>query len=158
MNAGATTIAVVDYGMGNLRSVEKALERAGAEAEVTRDHGRILAADGLVLPGVGAFPKAMGNLRQLGLEALLKDRAAGGAPVLGICLGMQLLFESSSEGEGSGGGAAFEAEFAEDIGHVSHGRAVADEECFADFSVGQPVHEQAEHVRLAAGQSSVSGG
>ena len=96
-------IAVVDYGMGNLRSVEKALARAGAEAEVTRDHDRIGSADGIVLPGVGAFPKAMRNLRELGLDTLVKAVAARGAPVLGICLGMQLLFESSSENEGSEG-------------------------------------------------------
>jgi glutamine amidotransferase len=96
-------IAVVDYGMGNLRSVEKALSRAGAEAEVTRDRGRLGSADGVVLPGVGAFPKAMRNLRELGLDGLLKGIAADGVPVLGICLGMQLLFESSSENEGSDG-------------------------------------------------------
>jgi glutamine amidotransferase len=99
----ATSIAVIDYGMGNLRSVEKALERAGAAAAVTRDHERILAADGLVLPGVGAFPKAMSNLRELGLEELVRERVGEGVPVLGICLGMQLLFESSSENEGSAG-------------------------------------------------------
>ena len=96
-------IAVVDYGMGNLRSVEKALSRTGAEAEVTRDHGRLRSADGIVLPGVGAFPKAMRNLRELGLDTLVKGISSGGVPVLGICLGMQLLFESSSENEGSEG-------------------------------------------------------
>jgi glutamine amidotransferase len=97
------SIAVVDYGMGNLRSVEKGLSRAGAEAEVTRDHGRVGSADGIVLPGVGAFPKAMRNLRELGLDTILKEIASNGVPVLGICLGMQLLFESSSENEGSDG-------------------------------------------------------
>jgi glutamine amidotransferase len=96
-------IAVVDYGMGNLRSVEKALARAGAEAEVTRDHERLSSADGIVLPGVGAFPKAMRNLRELGLDTLLKGISSDSVPVLGICLGMQLLFESSSENEGSEG-------------------------------------------------------
>jgi imidazole glycerol-phosphate synthase subunit HisH len=96
-------IAVVDYGMGNLRSVEKALARVGAEAEQTRDHDRLRSADGIVLPGVGAFPMAMRNLRELGLEDLLKGIASRGVPVLGICLGMQLLFDSSSENEGSAG-------------------------------------------------------
>jgi imidazole glycerol-phosphate synthase subunit HisH len=96
-------IAVVDYGMGNLRSVEKALARAGADAEVTRDHERIGSADGIVLPGVGAFPKAMRNLRELGLDSLLRGLSSDGVPLLGICLGLQLLFERSSENEGSDG-------------------------------------------------------
>jgi glutamine amidotransferase len=103
VSASAPLIAVVDYGMGNLRSVEKALERAGARAEITRDHALIGEANGLVLPGVGAFPKAMGNLRELGLDALVRARVDEGAPLLGICLGMQLLFESSSENDGSAG-------------------------------------------------------
>jgi glutamine amidotransferase len=96
-------IAVVDYGMGNLRSVEKALERSGAAAAITRDPEAIRAADGLVLPGVGAFPKAMRNLRELGLDGLLGERLEAGVPILGICLGLQLLFEYSSENEGSDG-------------------------------------------------------
>jgi imidazole glycerol-phosphate synthase subunit HisH len=90
-------IAVVDYGMGNRRSVEKALERVGARATVSSDHEALLGADGLVVPGVGAFPLAMRRLRQLGLVELLRDRAQHGTPVLGICLGMQLLFEHSEE-------------------------------------------------------------
>ena len=98
-----TKIAILDYGMGNLRSVEKALERRGATVEVTRDHAAIRAADGVVLPGVGAFPKAMRNLRELGLDALLDELVSKGVPTLGICLGMQLLFESSTENEGSEG-------------------------------------------------------
>src|SRR6185436_12826869 len=89
--------------MGNLRSVEKALERSGAVAAVTSDHDAIGAADGIVLPGVGAFPKAMRNLRKLGLDALLGERLEAGVPLLGICLGLQLLFENSSENEGSEG-------------------------------------------------------
>jgi imidazole glycerol-phosphate synthase subunit HisH len=97
------SIAVVDYGMGNLRSVEKALERSGAAASVTRDPDVIGAADGIVLPGVGAFPKAMRNLRELGLDGLLAERLEAGVPTLGICLGLQLLFEYSSENEGSDG-------------------------------------------------------
>lgn len=90
-------IAVLDYGMGNLRSVEKALERVGARPQLASDHASIRAVDGLVLPGVGAFPKAMEQVRRLGLDELVSERLAGGAPLLGICLGMQLLFERSSE-------------------------------------------------------------
>jgi imidazole glycerol-phosphate synthase subunit HisH len=96
-------IAVVDYGMGNLRSVEKALARSGARPEVTSDPGRIESADGIVLPGVGAFPKAMRNLRERGLDALLIREVSRGRPLLGICLGMQLLFEASTEMDGSEG-------------------------------------------------------
>jgi glutamine amidotransferase len=89
--------------MGNLRSVEKALEKVGARAEVTSDHERIRSADGVILPGVGAFPKAMRNLRELDLDSLLGEVLAAGIPTLGICLGMQLLFEASSENEGAWG-------------------------------------------------------
>jgi glutamine amidotransferase len=101
--AHAPAIAVIDYGMGNLRSVEKALEKVGARASVTRDHDVLRGADGLVLPGVGAFPKAMRTLRELELDTLLGERLTAGVPVLGICLGMQLLFEASSENEGAWG-------------------------------------------------------
>ncbi|HEX8105666.1 MAG TPA: imidazole glycerol phosphate synthase subunit HisH [Solirubrobacteraceae bacterium] len=96
-------IAIVDYGMGNRRSVEKALEHVGGPVSLTHDHGRIAEADGIVLPGVGAFPRAMRNLRELGLDGLLRERAAAGVPLLGVCLGMQLLFESSTEHEGATG-------------------------------------------------------
>ena len=96
-------IAVVDYGMGNRRSVEKALEHVGARARVTRDPAELRASDGLVVPGVGAFPKAMDNLRELGLDELIAELLAAGAPVLGVCLGMQLLFESSVERGGAVG-------------------------------------------------------
>jgi glutamine amidotransferase len=91
------TIAIVDYGMGNRRSVQKALEHVGARAIVTRDHDDVLAADGVVVPGVGAFPLAMENLRRLGLAELIRDRAQDGVPLLGICLGMQVLFDGSEE-------------------------------------------------------------
>ncbi len=96
-------IAIVDYGMGNRRSVEKALEHVGARASITSDHERLRAAAGLVVPGVGAFPRAMENLRELGLDELLRERVAAGTPVLGICLGMQLAFDSSTELGGAAG-------------------------------------------------------
>jgi len=98
-----TRIAILDYGMGNLRSVEKALERVGAEAEITSDRGRVEAAQGVILPGVGAFPRAMGRVREIGLDELVASRIDAGVPVLGICLGMQLLFDSSAENEGATG-------------------------------------------------------
>ena len=97
------TVALVDYGMGNRRSVEKALEHVGARVERTSDGDAIAAAAAIVLPGVGAFPEAMRRLRALGLVDLLRERAAAGVPVLGICLGMQLLFDSSEEHEGACG-------------------------------------------------------
>ena len=93
----AATVGIVDYGMGNRRSVEKALERVGARAVVTADHETLTAADGLIVPGVGAFPAAMASLRALGLDDLVVRRAQAGTPVLGLCLGMQLLFERSVE-------------------------------------------------------------
>jgi len=96
-------IAILDYGMGNLRSVEKALARVGADPVVTADHDVVRGADGVILPGVGAFPKAMHNLRELELDVLLGDRLAAGVPTLGICLGLQLLFEASSENDGAWG-------------------------------------------------------
>ncbi len=89
-------IAVLDYGMGNRRSVQKALQHVGAEATITGDHDQLRAADGLVVPGVGAFPAAMRSLGELGLDELIRERAAQ-VPTLGICLGMQLLFDVSSE-------------------------------------------------------------
>jgi glutamine amidotransferase len=97
--SAAPTVAILDYGMGNRRSVEKAFAHVGARPLVTRDHEAIRAADGVVVPGVGAFPRAMRNLRELGLDAVVRERAAAGVPVLGICLGMQLLFEHSVEVE-----------------------------------------------------------
>lgn len=103
-------LAVVDYGMGNRRSVEKALQHVGASAVVTRDHNELLAADGLVIPGVGAFPLAMRNLHELGLAELIRSRAAAGTPILGICLGMQLLFERSLELEPTEGLGLIEGE------------------------------------------------
>jgi len=96
-------IAVVDYGMGNRRSVEKALEHVGARASISADPAQLRGAAGLVVPGVGAFPRAMENLRESGLDELLLERVSAGTPVLGICLGMELAFEYSSEQGGSAG-------------------------------------------------------
>jgi imidazole glycerol-phosphate synthase subunit HisH len=93
-------IAIADYGMGNRRSVETALAHVGAESVITADHDAIRAADAVILPGVGAFPEAMRNLRRTGLGDVLRELTQ---PLLGICLGMQLLFESSTEHEGAEG-------------------------------------------------------
>jgi imidazole glycerol-phosphate synthase subunit HisH len=100
---GPVDIAIVDYGMGNRRSVEKALEHVGVRASISSDHARLRAAAGLIVPGVGAFPRAMDNLRELGLDELLRERVRSGTPVLGICLGMQLAFDSSTELGGAPG-------------------------------------------------------
>ena len=98
-----STVAVVDYGMGNRRSVEKAFEHVGAAVRVTGDHAAIQDADAVVVPGVGAFPEAMRRLSEAGLDDVIRERASHGTPVLGICLGMQLLFEASAEHEGAAG-------------------------------------------------------
>jgi glutamine amidotransferase len=90
-------IAIVDYGMGNLRSVEKALQKVGEEALVTNDAGKIRNSKGVVLPGVGAFRDCMRNLRQYGLIEPLYKFIQAGRPFLGICLGLQLLFTHSEE-------------------------------------------------------------
>jgi len=99
----STRIAILDYGMGNLRSVEKALEHVGATATITHDAGAIRDADGLVLPGVGAFPRAMERIAERGLDQLIAERHQAGVPILGICLGLQLLFDSSTELGGADG-------------------------------------------------------
>jgi glutamine amidotransferase len=96
---GRPRIAVVDYGMGNRRSVQKALEHVGARADITADRAALREADALVVPGVGAFPQGMRNLVRLGLDDQIRDAARSGKPVLGICLGMQLLFGRSQEHE-----------------------------------------------------------
>ncbi len=94
------TITIIDYDAGNLRSVEKALLSLGVTPVVTRDPQAILDAEKLILPGVGAFGDAMGNLRRFGLVEPIRQAAEKGIPLLGICLGMQLLFESSEESPG----------------------------------------------------------
>jgi glutamine amidotransferase len=91
-------IAIVDYGVGNLRSVERALVHAGAEPVITADPDKLERAQGLVLPGVGAFAAAVGKLSQNGLGRRVADLARHGKPVLGVCLGYQLLFDESTEG------------------------------------------------------------
>lgn len=90
-------IAVVDYGMGNLRSVENALDFLGIESIITSDKETIFNSDGIILPGVGAFPDAIDNIKEAGLDKVLKEAVNKGKPLLGICLGMQLLFEESDE-------------------------------------------------------------
>ena len=90
-------IAIVDYGMGNLRSAAKALERVGARVEVTSSPETIRSARGVVLPGVGAFGRCMENLRAAALEEPVREAFASGRPFLGICIGMQILFEESEE-------------------------------------------------------------
>ncbi|ONI70614.1 imidazole glycerol phosphate synthase subunit HisH [Actinosynnema sp. ALI-1.44] len=90
-------VVVLDYGSGNLRSVERALQRVGAEVEVTADHHAALNADGLVVPGVGAFAACMRGLKSVEGHRLIGTRLAGGRPVLGICVGMQILFERGIE-------------------------------------------------------------
>lgn len=96
-------IAVLDYGIGNLRSAEKALQAAGADAALTSDAGVAAAADGVVLPGVGAFGPCMEALRASGLDAAVHRAVATGQPLLGICVGMQLLYEASEESPGAPG-------------------------------------------------------
>jgi glutamine amidotransferase len=98
-----TRIAILNYGMGNLRSVEKALEHVGVTASISADADEVRAADGLILPGVGAFPRAMERIRKLGLDELISERREAGVPILGICLGLQLLFESTTELGGAEG-------------------------------------------------------
>jgi glutamine amidotransferase len=91
-------IAIIDYGMGNLRSVQKAFEHIGVDAEVTADADTLKLADGAVLPGVGAYADCMRNLTETGIVPFIHEFIATGRPFLGICLGMQLFFESSLEG------------------------------------------------------------
>ncbi|MBM3472320.1 MAG: imidazole glycerol phosphate synthase subunit HisH [Armatimonadetes bacterium] len=93
-------IAIVDYELGNLGSVEKALLRVGCDARLTQDPQAILAADGIVVPGVGAFGDCMRSLTRFGLADVIREGIAAGKPFLGICLGLQVLFEESEESPG----------------------------------------------------------
>jgi len=97
MTATRPRIALVDYGAGNLRSVGKALERAGLDVQVTGDAGAVRSADGVVLPGVGAFKDSLESLREAGLVDAVKEAIVARRPYLGLCLGLQLLFEEGDE-------------------------------------------------------------
>jgi glutamine amidotransferase len=90
-------VAIIDYGVGNLRSVEKAFQAGGAEAVVTSDERELRAAERLVLPGVGAFRACMEALTERGFDKLVRERVDDGTPLLGVCVGMQMLFEESEE-------------------------------------------------------------
>ena len=97
-----TEIAIIDYGMGNLHSACKGLEKAGAKLKITDSVRELEQADAIVLPGVGAFDPAVQHLRSRGLETPIKKLIASGKPFLGICLGLQMLFDSSEEGKEPG--------------------------------------------------------
>ncbi len=97
MAAASPRLAVVDYGAGNLRSVTKALERSGARADVVSEPERVREADAIVLPGAGAFADAAGRLAEQKLDTAIRDAVEGGTPYLGLCLGLQLLFDESDE-------------------------------------------------------------
>jgi glutamine amidotransferase len=90
-------VGIIDYGVGNLRSVEKAFAATGCEAVISADESVLRSAERLVLPGVGAFAACMKALRERGLDSLVQERAATGTPLIGICVGMQMLFEVSDE-------------------------------------------------------------
>src|SRR5215204_1562953 len=91
------TVAIIDYGVGNLRSIEKAFAAMGCEAIITSDERKLREAERLVLPGVGAFGACMKALKERGFDGLVKERASEGTPLLGVCVGMQLLFDESEE-------------------------------------------------------------
>lgn len=92
-----SVIAIIDYDVGNIRSIFAAFEKVGANPKLTRDRDEVMSADGLVLPGVGAFSHGMAKLKKYGLDDVIKDFAASNKPVLGVCLGMQILLGQSSE-------------------------------------------------------------
>lgn len=97
MPSARPKVAIVDYGMGNLFSVQRACGLAGLDAEITPDRRKVLVADAVILPGVGAFGDAIATLRQLGLDSALLEVASNGKPLVGICLGLQLFMEESNE-------------------------------------------------------------
>jgi glutamine amidotransferase len=148
-------IAIIDYGMGNLHSVSKAVERLGYTAEVTSDAVRLAAADGAILPGVGAFGDAMRELRETGLGDAVLDYVRSGKPLLGICLGMQLLFTASEEhGEHEGLGllpgraVRFRGDFK--VPHMGWNRLCFHRESplFAGMEEGHVYFVHSYHVRL----------
>ena len=96
-NFSRKKVVVLDYGSGNLRSAQRALERVGADVEVTSDRATAVAADGLMVPGVGAFEACMNGLRAIGGDSIIAERLAAGRPVLGVCVGMQILFARGVE-------------------------------------------------------------
>lgn len=96
-------VAIIDYDAGNIKSVEKAMQALGENVRITREPEEILSADHVILPGVGAFGDAMDKIRQYGLDEVIREVVDRGTPFLGICLGLQLLFESSEESEGVSG-------------------------------------------------------
>lgn len=96
-NFSRKKVVVLDYGSGNLRSAQRALERVGADVEVTSDRAAALAADGLMVPGVGAFEACMNGLRAIGGDSIIAERLVAGRPVLGVCVGMQILFARGVE-------------------------------------------------------------
>jgi glutamine amidotransferase len=153
-------LRIADYGMGNLRSVAKAFEHVGVKAVVTADPDELGSAAAIVLPGVGAFPEAAREIERRQLAAPIRDRAAAGVPVLGICLGMQLLFESSSEHGGAPGlgllPGAVEALVApgRKLPHIgwAHLHREADSPLLAGIDEGEPfyfVHSYAARPRPA---------
>ena len=95
MSTGSKKVVVFDYGFGNVRSAERALARTGADVEITRDFDRAMNADGLLVPGVGAFAACMTSLHESGLTEVVLRAIRSGKPFLGICVGMQILFEES---------------------------------------------------------------
>ena len=103
------TIAVLDYGSGNLRSVAHALERVGADVVVTGDHGAVMGSNGLVVPGVGHFGACMTAIRERSHDATIKDFIATGRPMFGVCVGMQVLFDGSEEAPEVSGLGVFDA-------------------------------------------------
>jgi imidazole glycerol-phosphate synthase subunit HisH len=103
LSPASPALVILDYGMGNRRSVEKAAEKVGATTTISADPEVIGSADGIILPGVGAFPRAMSRIRELGLDRMIREAEDAGVPILGICLGYQLLFDSSIELGGADG-------------------------------------------------------
>ncbi|KAA0266298.1 MAG: imidazole glycerol phosphate synthase subunit HisH [Acidobacteria bacterium] len=148
MSARPPKLTIADYGMGNLRSVAKAFEHVGARALVSADPADLASAPAIVLPGVGAFPEAMREIERRGLAEPIRAAAAAGTPLLGICLGMQLLFDSSAEHGGSAGlgllGGAVERLDAPGLKlpHIgwAHLRREADSPLTAGIDDGEPVY------------------